>query len=361
MKKIIIAVLVVGFILGMVLVPLFQGSNNDGPTDPLRFSFQENLAPRFGEQVPIDFEVNTPLTSVQLIYNDSVFQTWNNLEGKQTFDLNASVYGLGTRSLVLEGIDSDGDKYIDRRLLRVVSDIQPERWGINILKKYPHNTTHFTQGLEFHNGQLFQGTGDPQHTGQTLVGTLDLKTGDYTKKIGLDATYFGEGITVFDNQLYQLTYQKGKCFVYDAASLTLNKEFDYNGEGWGLTHDDDFLYMSNGTERIYIRDPKTFELITTLEVSDGRGPIKNLNELEYVDGLLYAHVWMTDAIVVIEPKYGRVLAVIDASELTLLGRKTGDVQNGIAYNPETNTFFITGKYWDTLFEVEFTKPTNEPV
>lgn len=356
MKKIVLLVLLIAVIGGMVLVPIFQNSGDEVSEDPARFLFEENLAAKWGELIPVDFEISGQLTKVKLIYNDSVFKQWDQLSGKQTVQIDASFYGLGTRELIIEGEDEDGMVFQDRRLLRTVSDVVPSRWTLSVVNKYPHNQTHFTQGLEFSKGRLYQGTGDPERIGATKLGHLDINTGEYKQKIGLDGTYFGEGITLLNDKAYQLTYVKGKCLVYDQESLTLEKEYSYKGEGWGLCNDGEKLYMSNGSERIYVRDPETFEILETIEVYDERGPIQKLNELEFVDGLIYAHVWMTDAIVVIQPENGKVVAIIDATELTREGRGLkGDVQNGIAYRKESNTFFITGKYWPTMFEVSIDK------
>jgi glutamine cyclotransferase len=358
MKKVLIIVLLIALAGAMVVGPMMK-SSSDEKEEAIAFLFKENLASKWGEIIPIDFELKTKMKELKLVYNDSLFQTWTNIEGKQTCELDASFYGLGTRSIVLEGTDEDGNKYIDRRLVRVVSDKVPQRWTYKIVNRYPHNVAHFTQGLEFSEGELYQGTGDPGNKGNTLIGKLDLKTGNYSQKIGLDASYFGEGISIMDEHIYQLTYTRGKCFVYDKMNLQIVKEFEYQGEGWGLCNDGEKLYMSNGSDRLTVRNKNTFEIEEVIEVADERGPIANINELEYVDGLIYAHVWMTDAIVVIQPENGKVLAVIDASELTRKGRGEGDVQNGIAYNKEKGTFFITGKYWNSLFEIKIEKPGIE--
>ncbi len=191
MKKIIVIVLVVGMIAGLI-VPLLNDENKiEG--DPISFSFKENLASRYGEVIPVDFEVKAQMASVSLVFNDSVFKTWTDITGKETFSLDASFYGLGVKSIELNGKDEDGNKYTDRRLLMVVSDIEPERWDIEIVKTYLHDNTHFTQGLEFSNGKLYQGTGDPSRRGNTMLGVLDLNTGKYTdEQVGLDATHLKE-------------------------------------------------------------------------------------------------------------------------------------------------------------------------
>ncbi|MBU2019733.1 MAG: glutaminyl-peptide cyclotransferase, partial [Bacteroidetes bacterium] len=162
-------------------------------------------------------------------------------------------------------------------------------------------------------------------------------------------------ITILNDKIYQLTYTQGKCFVYDKNTLTLISEFSYAGEGWGLCNDGEFLYMSDGTERITKRSPKTFEVIETIEVYDNQGPIRKLNELEFVDGIIFANVWMTEAIVAFQPENGKLLAVMDARELVTKGANGGDVLNGIAFNKQSKDFYMTGKYWDKMFRVKVIK------
>jgi glutamine cyclotransferase len=242
---------------------------------------------------------------------------------------------------------------MDNRMVRVLSDIKPEIWIADINATLPHDPTSFTQGLEFNSGILYEGTGQK---GLSNVMQVDLKTGAIKKKMGLDANYFGEGITILGNKIYQLTWQEQKCFVYDKNTLQLEKDLPYVGEGWGLCNNGESLIMSDGTERIVFRDPENFQTQKTIEVYDDKGPISKLNELEYIDGLIYANVWMTNSIVVIQPENGKVIAVIDGTELVKQGRGTGDVLNGIALNPENGKIYMTGKNWPKMFEVKINKP-----
>jgi glutamine cyclotransferase len=359
MKKYIVIGLIVAVIAAMVIVPMLNrnGSGNSEIDTPAEFTFAENLATKWNDVIPVSFEVkNEDVEKVELFYNDSLFQTWLKPEGKVTFQFNAGFYGLGTKSISLISTLSNGETYSDDRLVRIVSDIKPEVWTVSISNTYPHNKANFTQGLEWSNGLLYESTGDPSKQGQTKLGTIDLNTGNYTKKIGLDANYFGEGITVLNDKIYQITYTEGKCFVYDKNTLTLLKDMIYQGEGWGLCNDGKYLYMSDGSERLTKRNSADFSIIETVEVSDQNGPIRNINELEFVDGLIYANVWQTNAVIVIQPETGKVLATINASKLAPLGQSGGDVLNGIAYSPANKKFYMTGKYWSKIFEVTFDKP-----
>lgn len=360
MKKYLIIGLIIAVVGAMVIVPIFRKNGAGGERlaeNPAVFLFKENLATKWNHIVPITFEVkDDEVAKVELIYNDSLFATWNKPIGKISYQLNAGYYGLGTKAISLLATMKNGETYSDDRLVRIVSDIKPEMWTLKIENTYPHNPTNFTQGLEWNNGILYESTGDPGKQGKTLLGPIELLTGNFIKKIGLDANYFGEGITILQDKIYQLTYTEGKCFVYDKQTLILEKDMTYRGEGWGLCNDGKQLYMSDGTERITKRNPENFSIVETIEVSDDNGPIHNINELEFVDGLIYANIWQTNAVVVIQPETGKVLATINASELATLGQNGGDVLNGIAYSSSNKRFYMTGKYWSKLFEVGFQKP-----
>lgn len=359
MKKYIIIGLILLAIVAMIAIPMIKNSGGESPAEdeiPAVFNFEDNLATKWDETVQLEIILNQDdIEKIELIYNDSVFQTWNKPKKNIRFAFNAGYYGLGTRNVQLLSTMKDGSTYVDNRMVRVLSDVVPEIWITGIVSSFPHNPTSFTQGLEFDEGILYEGTGQK---GQSLVAKVDIKTGEQLKKIGIDATYFGEGITVFGDKLYQLTWQEQKCFVYDKNTLQLEKNIPYAGEGWGLCNDGTSLIMSDGSERITFRNPKTFEIERTIEVYTHQGAVTNLNELEYADDLIYANVWMTNKIAVIDPRNGKVLAEIDASALVKDGRGNGDVLNGIAYNDKTNKWYMTGKNWIKLFEVTFKKPES---
>lgn len=361
MKKYLLIALVFVLIAAVIFIPLMNKNGNDEKSRtelPAVFLFKENLATKWNEVIPIVFQINgNEVTKVELVYNDSVFKTWQKPKGKITYPFNAGFYGLGTKSISLIATLRNGQTYNDDRLVRIVSDIVPQIWTLSINNTFSHNKTNFTQGLEWNNGILFESTGDPGGKGQTKLGSVDLSSGNFTKKIGLDANYFGEGITILKDKIYQITYTEGKCFVYDKNTLVVEKDMIYQGEGWGLCNNGKYLFMSDGTERLTIRDPLNFSILETIEVSDNNGPILNINELEYADGLIYANIWQTNSLIVIQPETGKVLATINAEQLALLGKNGGDVLNGIAYLPANKRFYLTGKYWDKLFEVTISKPS----
>jgi glutamine cyclotransferase len=358
MKKYLIIGLIGLALAAMIIAPLFRnegGGNSIEDEAPALFTFKDNLATKWDEVIPLSIQINSKdIEKLELVYNDSVFQVWNKPKGTLNFSFNAGYFGLGTRNLVLLSTLKDGNTFMDNRMVRVLSDVKPEIWIAEIVATFPHNPTSFTQGLEFDGGILYEGTGQK---GLSFVAQVDLNSGRITKEMGLDATYFGEGISIFGDKLFQLTWQEQKCFVYNKKSLQVEKEFTYNGEGWGLCNDGESLIMSDGTERLVYRDPLTFQITKSIEVYDDRGPISKLNELEYIDGLIYANIWMTNSVAVIQPENGKVIAIIDGTELIKEGRGNGDVMNGIAFNPNTKKVYMTGKNWPKLFEVNFKKPT----
>lgn len=216
---------------------------------------------------------------------------------------------------------------------------------------YPHSTTSYTQGLFFDEGILWEGTGQEGHS---VVQQLDLETGATKVIARLPDDEFGEGIALLDGRLYQLTWQSNKAYVYDAATHERLAMHRYPGEGWGLATDGRKLYMSNGSEHIHTLDPTTFRREKSVTVTLDGQPVRYLNELEWIDGKIWANVYTTDRIVVIDPANGRVEGVIDLTGLLPIDDVTAqtDVLNGIAYDARQKRIFVTGKNWDKLFEIE---------
>lgn len=223
-----------------------------------------------------------------------------------------------------------------------------------VVHTYPHDPHAFTQGLIYVDGHLYESSG---LNGRSSLRLVDLTTGNVLQKHDLPAEYFGEGLTDWGSTLIQLTWISHKALVYDRFSFLQQRTFDYEGEGWGLTHDAAQLIMSDGTSTLRFLDPKTFRVIRRLKVTDANGhPLERLNELEYIRGEIYANVWETDDIVRISPRTGKVLGridlsgIIDKREL----RESGGVLNGIAYDAVGNRLFVTGKLWPKLFEIKVT-------
>jgi glutaminyl-peptide cyclotransferase len=224
-------------------------------------------------------------------------------------------------------------------------------YSYEIVNAWPHDPQAFTQGLVYLDGQLLESTG---LNGRSSLRRIELATGRVLKKINLPAEYFGEGMTILRDRIYQLTWQHQKGFVYDLATLSPVREFTYTGEGWGLTTDGSALILSDGTPTLRFLDPETSAVLRTVSVTiDGR-PLPQLNELEFVDGEIFANIWQTHTIVRIDPATGRVTGTIDLTGILppQERRPDTDVLNGIAYDPATKRLFVTGKNWPRLFEVK---------
>lgn len=228
-----------------------------------------------------------------------------------------------------------------------------------VVNTYPHDPKAFTQGLVFHNGFLYEGTGGSRARGDNFFSSLrkvELETGKIVQKTDLATEYFGEGITILNNKIYQLTWREKTGFVYDLNDFKLLKQFTYSGEGWGLTNDATNLILSDGTHIIRFINPENFETVRTISVFDEKGrPLMELNELEYIKGEIWANVWQEGEIVRIDPNSGKLLGRIDLTKLTdeqMDSSKEADVLNGIAYDQVADRLFITGKKWNKLFEIK---------
>jgi glutamine cyclotransferase len=224
-------------------------------------------------------------------------------------------------------------------------------YGYRVVAEYPHDRRAFTEGLSYVDGVLFESTG---LTERSSLRRVDLKSGEVLQEVALDPTYFGEGNAVIDDRIFVLTWKNGVCLVYDRESFEVQQTFAYDTEGWGLTTDGTQLIMSDGSNQIAFRDPATFDVIKTIEVLHDGAPVQNINELELIDGEIWANVWLTNLIARIDPETGQVLAWVVMSGLVaeLDSRRPVDVLNGITHDPTTGQLFVTGKLWPKLFQIE---------
>jgi glutaminyl-peptide cyclotransferase len=223
-------------------------------------------------------------------------------------------------------------------------------YGYQIVRVYPHDAKAFTQGLQFVDGALYEGTGQ---VGQSSIRKVELATGKVLQQRDVPAPHFGEGITVWKNDLIELTWQTHVAFVYDRVTFQPKKQFSYPGEGWGLTQDSAGLIMSDGSDELRFLDPVTFAEKRRLKVTAAGAPLRNLNELEYVKGEIFANVWQTDYVARITPATGQVAGYIDFSRLLSPAERAGtDVLNGIA-SAGGGEFLLTGKFWPSVFRVRF--------
>ncbi|MDJ0840960.1 MAG: glutaminyl-peptide cyclotransferase [Acidobacteriota bacterium] len=227
----------------------------------------------------------------------------------------------------------------------------PVIYGHEILNKYPHDPKAFTQGLLYRDGFFYESTG---LNGHSSVRKVKFDTGQIVKRHDLADEYFGEGLAFLNGKLYQLTYQKGKAFVYNAMNFNVESEFSYKGEGWGLTHDDTHLIMSNGTSVLTFRDPETFKIVRELKVREDGEPVEKLNELEYINGEIWANIWRSKRILRISPKSGHVTGRIDMRGLPPYNDRHGneDYLNGIAYDQAAGRVFVTGKKYAYVYHIK---------
>jgi glutamine cyclotransferase len=220
--------------------------------------------------------------------------------------------------------------------------------GFKTVGVYPHDSSAFTQGLEYFGGFLYESTGK---TGQSSLRKVELVSGKVLQKTELAPQYFGEGLTIFRGKIYQITWLSNSGFVYDLKTFRKLSEFQYYGEGWGLTHDEANLILSDGTNRLRYLDPETFKVVRTVEVYAGKEAVPNLNELEFIEGDIYANVWHSNRIARIAPDTGMVRAWIDFSSLAPQEQKEPEsVLNGIAFDAVQHRFFVTGKNWSHVYE-----------
>jgi glutamine cyclotransferase len=235
--------------------------------------------------------------------------------------------------------------------VELMSGVEPKLLSYSLVRTYPHDTLAFTEGFEFYRDTLLESTGQK---GLSHFRKYDYKTGKIYKQINMDNQYFGEGITVINHQIFQLTWQSGIGFIYDANSLKQLKSFTYDKkiEGWGMTNDGKVIYQSDGTEKIWTMDPATQKMTDYINVYTNSSKIKSINELEWIGGKIYGNIWQKDAIAVINPTTGAVEGVLNLADLrNQVKNKEAEVLNGIAYNPKTKTIFVTGKNWDKIFEI----------
>jgi glutamine cyclotransferase len=222
----------------------------------------------------------------------------------------------------------------------------------SIVNAYPHDKDAYTQGLVYDNGNLYESTG---LNGRSSLRRVELETGTVLQIHTLENQYFGEGITIFNNKIIQLTWRSHKAFIYDKETFNLLGEFTYPTEGWGITHDGNSLIMSDGTATLYFLNPDTYQETSTIEVHDRNGPVARLNELEYINDAIYANIYTQENIAIINPQNGQIKAYIDLTDITKTENLDANgVLNGIAYDPNLERIFITGKLWSQLYQITLT-------
>ncbi|WP_242206252.1 glutaminyl-peptide cyclotransferase [Aestuariivivens insulae] len=300
--------------------------------------------------ISINETLNISLSNKKKHVIDSVTYT---LDGRNIKDNTPlSNFKLGKHTIEAT-VYFNNEKQLTSTPITILNNEAPKIFKYKIINEYPHDITSYTQGIEFFNGNLYESTGQYK---ESKLRQVDYKTGKIIKNIDLADEYFGEGLTILHDKIYQLTWREGTGFVYDVNTFDKLTSFKYGNskEGWGLCNNDTTIYKSDGTENIWLLDPKTLVEQSYIQVYTNKGKIVGINEMEWIDGSIYANRYQKDGVAIINPKNGAVTGVVDFSPLKkLVTQHQGlDVLNGIAYNPETKTIFVTGKRWDKLFEVE---------
>ena len=256
----------------------------------------------------------------------------------------------GRKSLKITAFREGKSQTPVTRFMIIFSDVIPKRNGYRIIKSYPHDENAFTQGLVFENGKLYESTG--QETESSLR-EVDLTTGKVIRQLNLESSLFGEGITIWRDRIYHVTWRSKVGFVYEKSSFKMLNKIYYQTEGWGLTTIDDKIVMSDGTNVIGFFEPELFTAVSRIEVYDNERKVDSLNELEYINGEIWANIWMSDLIARIDPASGKVIAYIDLKGLLPESERSqeSNVLNGIAYDNVGKRIFVTGKNWPRLFEI----------
>ena len=331
-----------------------KGENSIFTFDDSKFSAQ------YQSQETLKLGILNPNTkavdSVEYYNNDVKIGSKKGLE-KLTFELKNQKLGYQNLKAV---VHFEGENSVATTRIELVSNVTPKALKYTIVNTYPHDIEAYTQGLEFYRDTLYEGTGNGEGTtGKKGISSLrktDYKTGKVYKKVELAEQFFGEGITILNNKVYQLTWQNNEGYVYNADTFKKEKTFQYpkQMEGWGLTSDGTLLYMTDSTETIHILDPTTFKELNHINVYSLDLKVPKVNELEWINGKIYGNVYQKDAIAVINPKTGAVEGIINLADLEkkITKLQDTDVLNGIAYNPKTKTIFVTGKNWDKMFEIK---------
>lgn len=334
-----------------LLVLLMGSCGNDSSDKKDNFSLEINNAKK---SYTTEDVLDISLVNKKNIDIDSVVYFLNNdrlaVSGKK---INLTGKKLGEKKLKAK-IYSDGEEYETNKTILILSSIKPKLYTYKILETYPHDINAYTQGLEFANDTLYESTG--QYKESSLRKT-DYKTGEVLKMVKLDDHFFGEGLTILNNKIYQLTWRENTGFIYNLKTMEQTGTFVYgeSKEGWGLCHDsENNIYKSDGTDKIWTLNPNTLAEKDYIEIFTNTSKINSVNELEWVEGKIFANVYQQGSIAIIDPTNGTVEGVIDLTDLKdkVTQHPKLDVLNGIAYNGEPNILYITGKNWDKLFKIE---------
>ncbi len=324
--------------------------------NPLHLSFTEVGKDKkylLGDKIKITGTIDSfaPADTLVLFINNKEAARLTNTNN--VFEWDTQHAHTGKNKIELE-IYTENKRYKKEKNITLYSDLVPEEYGYKVKNVYKHDVHAYTQGLFYHKGYFYEATG---LKGQSTVRKVKPETGEVLQSFAIPKDIFGEGITLFKNKIIQLSWNSGRGFVYDFENFKQLDEFTYGGEGWGLCNDEKYLYMTNGSAEVKIIEPETYSVIDRFEVFDDKGSVKYLNELEYIDGYIFANIYQYEKIVKFDPKTGQVIANIDLSDILPMNdyKSDTDVLNGIAYDNANKRLFVTGKNWPKLFEIELVK------
>jgi len=335
MKKVLIIVLTISFLASC------------GSTYKLKLTSPKTVKVNQKLTISVSDKDNNPIDSVRY-YLDGVRLSSNT-------DIDISDKKLGKHAISATIFYGDKQKKLTNSI-HFYNDKTPEIYTYEVINEFPHDKNAFTQGFEFHNDFLYESTGQK---GESSLRRVELTTGKVLQKFDLDKAYFGEGMTIFNDKIYFLTWQSKKGFVFNLETFEQIKEFNYNQskEGWGLTHNKDKIIKTDGSERIWFLDPESLNEDSFIEAYTDTRKVEDLNEIEYIDGRIYANKWQKNSILIINSKTGAVEGIADLKGLQTKAGQTGNdhVLNGIAYDAENDRLFVTGKDWDKVFEIKLHK------
>ncbi|WBX72078.1 glutaminyl-peptide cyclotransferase [Tenacibaculum retecalamus] len=339
------------FAIALSIITITSCSNSE-----YKFKLNTSKKTILGQKAAIKFEQlkGEKIDSVHLFVNNKRVN-----KNETSLTVNTADFGVGKHAVTALAFYPNKSKKV-KNAIEILAKNAPAVYSYNIINTFPHDKDAYTQGLEYKDGFLYETTG---RKGQSTLRKVDLKTGEVLQKIDLDKEYFGEGMTIFNNKVYWLTWQARKGFVYDLNTFKQIGEFDYNhsNEGWGLTHNQTELIKSDGTNKIWFLNSENQTEKRNIQVYTNKYPVDNLNEIELINGKIYANKWQQNSIVIINSKTGIVEGVANLNGLRDIVAKdqelepSDDVLNGIAYDKENNRLFVTGKHWGKLFEIELIK------
>lgn len=295
-------------------------------------------------KISVKDKKGNPIDSVQYFINGVLIKNHEALDIK--------TYKLG-KQVLSAVIYFDGTSKKLNNTIYFLNDKAPKVFTYEVVNEFPHDDQAFTQGFVYHNGYFYESTGQ---NGKSSLRKVEIETGKVLQKIDLDRQYFGEGMTIKDGKIYQLTWRKKVGFIYDLESFQLEKSFDYgqSKEGWGLTHNNEYLVKTDGSERMWLLDPQTLKEVSYIETYTNKRKAEKLNELEFVNGKVYANIWQQNSILIVEPSNGAIEGIVSLKGLQAKAGQKGEdnVLNGIAYDQENDRLYVTGKNWNKVFEIK---------